>query len=93
LLTSHRHCSPDRVDWPAFVLWLGANVRSGAPAILGEIAALVALVVGVAVLSRRAPHVVAQSAKGDRQRRAATAKGALAIHRRTAHSLSTEQAR
>ena len=53
------------------LLWLSETVRGGAPAILGEIVAQVTLVVGVVVLSRRAPQVAAQDARSSsRWRRA-----------------------
>jgi len=74
------------------VLWLGESVRSGAPAILGELAALVALVAGVAVLSRRAPQVATQSATGNGRARTAGPKRAVDIYRRNANSRTTEQA-
>jgi drug/metabolite transporter (DMT)-like permease len=55
------------------VLWLGETVRGGAPAILGEIVALVTLVVGVVILSHRAPQVAARDAQSSGRWRTGTA--------------------
>jgi drug/metabolite transporter (DMT)-like permease len=45
------------------ILWLGETVNSGPAAIFGEVVALATLVVGVVVLSYRAPQVALHSAK------------------------------
>ena len=43
------------------ILWLGETLRSGWLPVLGAIVALAVLIVGVVVLSHRAPQVAAES--------------------------------
>jgi hypothetical protein len=41
------------------ILWLGESVRGGWVAVLGEVVALAVLIIGVVVLSHRAPQIAA----------------------------------
>jgi drug/metabolite transporter (DMT)-like permease len=47
------------------ILWLGESLRGGLSAVLGQIVALVMVVAGVVVLSRRAPQVAMASRSTD----------------------------
>jgi drug/metabolite transporter (DMT)-like permease len=54
------------------ILWLGERLRDGWPAVFGQVIALIVLVVGVVILSHRAPQVAAHDGRGDGRWRTGT---------------------